>query len=69
MKVKESDLGELGQKEDCTIKLIGVIRSWQNTMSTEITWKVVIAAIEGRIVNCRATGIAKQYNVTWIDYI
>ena len=75
LKVKESDLGELRQKEDCTIKLIGVIRSWQNTMPTEITWKVVIAAIEGRIVNHRATGIeirkflAKQYKVTWVDYI
>ena len=57
------------------VKLIRVIGSWLDTMPTEITWKLVIAAIEGPIVNHRATGmeirkfLAKQYNVTWVDYI
>ena len=61
--------------EDNTVKLIRVIGSWLDTMPTETTWKVVIAAIEGPIVNHRATGmeirkfLAKQYNVTWVDYI
>ena len=68
-------MSDLRQNDDSTIKLIGVIRCWQNTMPTEITWKVVIAAIEGRIVNHCATGmeirkfLAKQYKVTWVDYI
>ena len=53
------------------IKLIGVIRCWQRTMPTEITWKVVIAAIEVPIVDHRATGmkirefLSKKYNVTF----
>ena len=71
LKVKESDLGDLRQKQDSTIKLIGVIRTWQNTMPTEITWNVVIEAIEGPIVNHRATAmeirkfLSKKYNVTF----
>ena len=61
--------------EDNTVKLIRVIRSWLDTMPTETTWKLVIAAIEGPIVNHCATGmkirkfLAKQYKVTWVDYI
>ena len=71
LSVKESDLGDQRQKVDSMTKLMGVIRCWQNTMPTEITWKVVIAAIEGPIVDHRATGmeirkfLAKKYNVTF----
>ena len=71
LKVEESDLGDVRQKQDSTIKLIGVIRTWQNTMPTEITWNVVIKAIEGPIVNHRATGmeirkfLSKKYNVSF----
>ena len=60
---------------DDTTRLIRVIRSWLDTMPTETTWKVVITAIEGSIVNHRATRmeirkfLAKKYNVTWVDHI
>ena len=76
MDVQSSVLRDLQHSnEDNTVKLIRVIRSWLDTMPTETTWKLVIAAIEGPIVNHRATGmeirkfLAKQYNVTWVDYI
>ena len=71
MNVKENDLDDQRQKEESMIKLIGVIRCWQRTMSTEITWKVVIAVIEGPIVDHHATGmkicefLARKYNVTF----
>ena len=43
--------------EDNRVKLIRVIRSWLDTMSTEITWNVIIKIIEGPIVNNCTTGM------------
>ena len=43
--------------EDNRVKLIRVIRSRLDTMSTEITWNVIIKIIEGPVVNHFTTGM------------
>ena len=49
--------GLLHREQDNTVKLSQVINTWLNTHPSSITWKTLIAAIEGNIVNNKAMGI------------
>ena len=41
--------------DDDSDKLYKVIKSWTTTMTTDITWDTIIAALEGPIVKHKAT--------------
>ena len=43
--------GLMHSQDDPIIKLSNVIRNWIDSQSSPVTWKTVISAIEGPIVN------------------
>ena len=52
LRVSPNYLDGLSRSSDTpTIKLSNVIRNWMDSQSSLVTWKTVISAIEGRIVN------------------
>ena len=52
LEVEDRVLGGLTRShDDNKAKLITVLRSWMDTFSSKSTWDVVIAAVEGPIVN------------------
>lgn len=54
--------GLLYRQQDDTVKLTQVINIWLNTRPSSITWKTLIIAIEGDIVNNKAMAIKiRQY--------
>ena len=57
--VKSSLLGELRiSNVDSKARLIRVIENWyDDTMPTAITWKTILDAVEGSIVDNRAMGL------------
>ena len=44
-------------REDDYNNLATVIKSWVDTMVTDVTWETVIAAVEGPIVNHKSTAV------------
>ena len=58
LKVEDRVLAGLHpSNEDNTFKLTRVLRSWIEEMPTNITWEVVLAAIEGKIVKRPSTAM------------
>ena len=60
LKVKVGDdiLGSCTQSsEEDGNKLYTVVRSWANTRVTDVTWEMVIAAVEGPIVDHKSTAV------------
>ena len=58
LKVEDRVLADLfTSREDNTVKLSRVLRSWMDKMPTNITWKVVLTAIEGQIVKHPSTAM------------
>ena len=58
LKVEHRVLADLFPRhEDNTFKLARVLRSWMNQMPTNITWEVVLTAIEGPIVKHSSTSV------------
>ena len=51
LKVEHRVLADLlPSREDNTVKLSRVLRSWMDKMPTNIKWEVVLTAVEGSIV-------------------
>ena len=59
LEVEHSDLESLSHsnKDDSTRLYEVLIEGWMSTMSTDVTWETIIAAIEGSIVSQKSTAI------------
>ena len=56
LKVEHRVLADLlPSREDNTVKLARVLRNWMDKMPTNITWEVVLTAVEGPIVKHPST--------------
>ena len=56
LRIEQPVLENLATKNNSDmVNLDRVIRSWMDTMNSDITWKMIINAVEGRIVKNRAT--------------